>query len=156
MEKQHGSLITRFLRLDAAGGILLIAATVLAIIFANTSLKGVYQLLLSTPVKVVVGNLEVAKPLLLWINDGLMAVFFFLVGLELKRELLEGELSDVRNIILPAIGAVGGMVFPALIYYCFNSHDPVAVQGWAIPAATDIAFALGVLALLGSRVPISL
>lgn len=156
MNNSNDSLITRFLRLDAAGGILLIVATMLALVFANTNLKGAYQLLLSTPVQIMIGDLNIAKPLLLWINDGLMAVFFFLVGLELKRELLEGELSDPRNIILPAIGAVGGMVFPALVYLYFNADDPIAAQGWAIPAATDIAFALGVLALLGSRVPISL
>ena len=84
-----------------------------------------------------------------------MAVFFFLVGLELKREVIKGELSDKRNIILPGVGAIGGMLFPALIYFYFNSHDQDAMQGWAIPTATDIAFALGVLALLGSRVPTS-
>jgi len=103
-----------------------------------------------------IGALQLAKPLLLWINDGLMAVFFFLVGLELKRELIEGELSDKRNIIMPGFGALGGMLAPALIYLFFNADDPVAAQGWAIPSATDIAFALGVLSLLGSRVPISL
>jgi len=112
--------------------------------------------LLDTPVEVRVGALHIAKPLLLWINDGLMAIFFFLVGLELKRELLDGELSDPRNIILPGVGAIGGMTVPAIIYLAFNASDPVAVQGWAIPAATDIAFALGVLSLLGSRVPTSL
>jgi NhaA family Na+:H+ antiporter len=107
------------------------------------------------PVEIRVGALYIAKPLLLWIKDGLMAVFFFMVGLELKRELLEGELSDKRNIILPAVGALGGMVVPALIYVYFNYDNPNAIQGWAIPAATDIAFALGVLALLGKRVPVS-
>lgn len=131
-------------------------SAVLAIIFANTSLQSYYQLLLTTPVEVRVGGFEIAKPLLLWINDGLMAVFFFLVGLELKRELIEGELADRRNIILPGVGAIGGMLFPALIYIYFNFEDPVAMQGWAIPAATDIAFALGALALLGSRVPTSI
>lgn len=148
--------ITRFLRLESAGGIILMLAAVLAIIAANTPLLQYYELLLSTPVEVRVGSLEIAKPLLLWINDGLMAVFFFLVGLELKREWIEGELSDKRNIILPGIGAIGGMLIPALVYLYFNHDDPVAVKGWAIPAATDIAFALGVLALLGSRVPVAL
>ncbi|MBT8115118.1 MAG: Na+/H+ antiporter NhaA, partial [Arenicella sp.] len=123
---------------------------------ANTALAAYYELLLSTPVEVRVGPLEIAKPLLLWINDGLMAVFFFLVGLELKRELLEGELADKKNIILPGVGAIGGMLVPALVYVYFNYDDPVALKGWAIPAATDIAFALGVLTLLGSRVPVSL
>lgn len=150
------SFITSFLKLESAGGILLMIAACLAIILANTPLSTYYDLLLSTPVEIRVGALNIAKPLLLWINDGLMAVFFFLVGLELKRELIEGELSDRRNIILPGVGAIGGMVIPALIYFYFNKDDPVAVRGWAIPAATDIAFALGVLTLLGSKVPITL
>lgn len=131
-------------------------SALLAVIFANTALKSFYQLFLLTPVEVRFGALEIAKPLLLWINDGLMAVFFFLVGLELKRELLEGELSERRNIIMPGVGAIGGMLVPALIYLYFNYDNPDAVKGWAIPAATDIAFALGILALLGSRVPTSI
>lgn len=150
------SSLLNFFKLEAAGGITLMFAAALAVILANSPLKEYYDLLLGTPVQVRIGALDIAKPLLLWINDGLMAVFFFLVGLELKREVLEGELADKRNIILPGIGAVGGMVIPALIYVFFNSGDPVAMKGWAIPAATDIAFALGVLTLLGSRVPVSL
>lgn len=156
MLKDQNTFIANFLKMESAGGILLIAAAVVAIVFANSGLAPYYQLLLSTPVEVRIGGLEIAKPLLLWINDGLMAVFFFLVGLELKRELLEGELSDRRNIILPGVGAIGGMVVPAAIYLFFNGSDPVAAKGWAIPAATDIAFALGILALLGSRVPVAL
>lgn len=156
MLNSKNSFIADFFKLEAAGGILLMIAAALAILLANTPFESYYQLLLATPVEVRVGNLEVAKPMLLWINDGLMAVFFFLVGLELKRELVEGELSNPKNIILPGIGAVGGMVVPALIYLYFNHEDPAGIQGWAIPAATDIAFALGVLTLLGSRVPISL
>ena len=131
-------------------------SAMLAIVFANTFLAPYYELLLSTPIEIRIGALEIAKPLLLWINDGLMAVFFFLIGLELKRELVEGELSDKRNIILPGVGAIGGMFVPAIIYLYFNSGDPVAIKGWAIPAATDIAFALGILTLLGSRVPTSI
>lgn len=152
----NNNFIADFLRLESAGGILLIAAAGLAILFANTPLASAYQALLSVPVEVRVGNLEIAKPLLLWINDGLMAIFFFLVGLELKRELVEGELSDPRKLILPGVGAIGGMLVPALIYVGFNWNSSVALQGWAIPAATDIAFALGILALLGSRVPTAL
>lgn len=153
---KNDSIINKFLQMESAGGILLMFAAVLAIILANSPFSPLYDKLLDTPVAVQIGALEVAKPLLLWINDGLMAIFFFLVGLELKRELLEGELADKRNIILPGIGAVGGMVIPAGVYIYFNWDDPIAVQGWAIPAATDIAFALGVLSLLGSRVPLAL
>tara|TARA_R110000822_G_scaffold159476_16_gene299343 strand:- start:2488 stop:3693 length:1206 start_codon:yes stop_codon:yes gene_type:complete len=156
MQNPPESSVVSFLKLESAGGILLMSSALLALVCANTPLQSAYELLLSIPVVISIGALEVAKPLLLWINDGLMAIFFFLIGLELKRELIEGELSDKRNIILPGIGAVGGMLVPAVIYIYFNSHDPIAMQGWAIPAATDIAFALGVLALLGSRVPISI
>jgi len=156
MHKQSSSFVATFLKMESAGGILLIFAAALAIVMANSPFEGYYQLLLSTPLEIRLGPGEIAKPLLLWINDGLMAVFFFLVGLELKRELIEGELSDKRNIILPGIGAIGGMLIPALVYLYFNYHDPIAVQGWAIPAATDIAFALGILTLLGTRVPTSL
>ncbi len=156
MSTPQNTFIRKFFELESAGGLLLIFAAIAAVIIANSPFEVYYELLLSVPVEVRVGSLEVAKPLLLWINDGLMAIFFFLVGLELKRELLDGELSDPKNIVLPGVGAVGGMLFPALIYLYFNYHDPVAVQGWAIPAATDIAFALGVLSLLGPRVPISL
>lgn len=130
-------------------------AALLALGFANSPLQSYYALFLDTPVEIRIGTFEIAKPLLHWINDGLMAIFFFLIGLELKRELIEGELSEKRNIILPGIGAIGGMAVPALIYIYFNAGDPDAIEGWAIPAATDIAFALGVLSLLGSRVPAS-
>ncbi|MDH5766166.1 MAG: Na+/H+ antiporter NhaA, partial [Gammaproteobacteria bacterium] len=156
MNTTQETFISNFFKLESAGGILLFFSAVLALIFANTPLQTYYALLLDTPVEIRVGAFEIAKPLLLWINDGLMAIFFFLVGLELKRELIEGELSDRKNIILPAVGAVGGMLVPALIYIYFNIDDDIALQGWAIPAATDIAFALGVLTLLGSRVPVSI
>jgi NhaA family Na+:H+ antiporter len=155
MYNPRDTTITTFLKRESAAGILLMIAALLAMFCANSFLSGYYELLLSTPVEVRVGALEIAKPLLLWINDGLMAIFFFVVGLELKRELVEGELADKRNIILPGVGAIGGMLCPALVYLYFN-NDSDAVDGWAIPAATDIAFALGVLSLLGSRVPVAI
>ena len=145
-----------FLKLEAASGIILVGAAALAMIVANSPLSSLYITLIDLPVSVRVGDFEVAKPLLLWINDGLMALFFLLVGLELKREALEGELSDPRKAVLPALGAAGWMIVPALIYAWINWGNPVALQGWAIPAATDIAFALAVLSLLGARVPLSL
>ena len=147
---------TAFFQHEAAGGLVLLAAAVAALIVSNSPLERLYDGLLETPVSVRVGMLALDKPLLLWINDGLMAVFFFLVGLEIKRELLKGELSSVRRAMLPAIAAVGGMVVPALIYVAINAGDPAALRGWAIPSATDIAFAVGVLALLGPRAPASL
>jgi len=145
-----------FLKLEAASGILLIIAAILALVLANSPLANLYAAFLDTPVAIQFGKLEIAKPLLLWINDGLMAVFFFLVGLELKREFLEGELSQLSQVALPAMAAIGGMLVPAAIYAWFNWDDPVRLNGWAVPAATDIAFALGVLALLGNRVPVPL
>ncbi|SHO20700.1 Na(+)/H(+) antiporter nhaA 1-Sodium/proton antiporter nhaA 1 [Moritella viscosa] len=156
MNNTQESFLSSFFKLESAGGIILMFSAVLAMILANSPAQDLYASFLEIPVEIKLGGLEIAKPLLLWINDGLMAVFFFLVGLELKRELVEGELSDPRNIILPGVGAIGGMLFPALIYVYFNMDDPAALSGWAIPAATDIAFALGILSLLGSRVPVSL
>ena len=153
-QRLEGAL--RFIQHEAAGGIVLLVAAVLALVLANSPAAWLYDSLLGTPVVVQVGALRLDKPLLLWINDGLMAIFFFLVGLEIKRELIEGELSVGRQALLPAIAAIGGMAVPALIYAAVNWGDVEAMQGWAIPAATDIAFALGVLALLGSRVPVSL
>ena len=148
--------IKNFLRLESSGGIILMAAAALALLAANSGAAGLYAYFIDTPVEVRVGALLIAKPLFLWVNDGLMAIFFFLVGLELKREFLEGELSRPANVLLPAVGAVGGMVVPVGVFVFMNHGDPVAMQGWAIPAATDIAFALGILTLLGSRVPVSL
>ena len=156
MSNNQESFISGFFKLESAAGITLMFAAVLAVVLANSPLQSYYALLLDTPVEIRIGTLEIAKPLLLWVNDGLMAVFFFLVGLELKRELIDGELADRRNIILPGVGAIGGMAVPALIYIYFNMGNSSSMQGWAIPAATDIAFALGVLSLLGSRVPTSL
>lgn len=150
------SLFTRFFQLEAASGLLLIAAAVLALVINNSPLSYLYSGLLDVPVAVQVGALNIAKPLLLWINDGLMALFFLLIGLEVKREVVDGHLSKPSQIVLPATAAIGGMVVPALIYWFINREDPAAVAGWAIPTATDIAFALGVLALLGKRVPVSL
>lgn len=148
--------IQDFLKYETSAGFVLMFVAVLALIANNSPLSGFYSGFLSTPVEVQFGNFEIAKPLLLWINDGLMAIFFFLVGLEIKREVLEGELSSFDKAALPIFAAIGGVIVPALFYVYFNISDPVAVQGWAIPAATDIAFALGILALVGSRVPVSL
>ncbi len=150
------STFTRFFQLEAASGLLLIAAAVLALIINNSPLAWLYNGLLDTPVVAQIGALKIAKPLLLWINDGLMALFFLLIGLEVKREVLDGQLSKPSQIVLPGAAAIGGMVVPALIYWYLNRDTPPALNGWAIPTATDIAFALGVLALLGKRVPVSL
>ena len=148
--------LKEFLQKESTGGLLIIAAAILAMLAENSPLKSLYDAWLSTPVGFQFGAFLLNKPLLLWINDGLMAVFFFLIGLEIKREFLEGELSDRSRVVLPAIAAVGGMAMPALVYVAFNHDDPAALSAWAIPTATDIAFALGVLSLLGSRVPNSL
>ncbi|WP_338883363.1 Na+/H+ antiporter NhaA [Xenorhabdus sp. TH1] len=150
------AIIRQFLKLEAAGGILLIIAAIIALVMANTPLQGIYHHFLNLPVVVQFAALEINKPLLLWINDGLMAVFFLIVGLEVKRELMEGSLAGRDKAIFPAIAALGGMLAPALIYLLFNGSDEITQQGWAIPCATDIAFALGVMALLGKRVPTAL
>ena len=150
------STFTRFFQLEAASGLLLIAAAALALIINNSPLSYLYNGLLEVPVVAQIGALKIAKPLLLWINDGLMALFFLLIGLEVKREVLEGHLSKPSQVILPGAAAIGGMLVPALVYWFLNRDDPTALGGWAIPMATDIAFALGVLALLGKRVPVSL
>ncbi|MGF1875425.1 Na+/H+ antiporter NhaA [Photobacterium frigidiphilum] len=140
--------IRKFLKLESAGGIILIIAAAVAMVIANSPLQSLYSGTLSS----YIAGLSVEH----WINDGLMAIFFMLIGLEVKRELIEGALNTKEKAIFPAIAAVGGMVAPALVYVAFNFADPIALQGWAIPAATDIAFALGVMALLGNRVPVSL
>lgn len=156
MKNHKNSSIAKFFQQESAGGILIVGAAFLAILLANSPFYSLYKMLIDTPVSIKIGALEIAKPLLLWVNDGLMAIFFFLVGIELKREILEGELSNIRKIVLPGLGAVGGMVGPAAIYIILNIDDPIALKGWAIPAATDIAFALGLLSLLGPKVPASL
>jgi NhaA family Na+:H+ antiporter len=152
--KLQGALA--FIHHEATAGILLLLAALLALALANSAGAWLYSGLLGTKVTIAVGALKLDKPLLLWINDGLMAIFFFLVGLEIKRELLVGELSTARQAALPAIAALGGMAAPALVYAAVNAGSPETLGGWAIPAATDIAFALGVLALLGPRVPVAL
>jgi len=148
--------LRNFFKKEAAAGILLFITAVLAMIIANSQWESLYSALIDMHVSIKVGDFKIDKPLVLWVNDGFMAFFFFLVGLELKREFLEGELSSPRKIALPALGALGGIVVPSLIYAAMNYHDPIGLKGWAIPAATDIAFALGILALLGKRVPLSL
>jgi len=150
------SVVRGFMKLESASGILMLTAAVIAMLAANSPLADLYSELLDTTVAVQVGALSISKPLLLWVNDGLMAVFFFLVGLEIKREVMEGELSSVSQIVLPGVGALGGMVIPATIYIWMNWGDPVALDGWAIPVATDIAFALALLSVFGSRVPTTL
>ncbi len=150
------SMISRFLRLESASGLLLIGAAVLALLLDNSPLAWLYDGLLEVPMSVRIGALKLDKPLLLWINDGLMAVFFLLVGLEIKREVLKGELSSRATAALPVLAAVGGMVAPALVFLAINQDAPENLRGWAIPAATDIAFALGILKLAGPRVPLSI
>ncbi|MFA3759589.1 Na+/H+ antiporter NhaA [Yersinia sp. 2544 StPb PI] len=150
------NMIRQFLRQEAAGGLILILAATVALFMANSPLFSIYQSFLDVPVSVKIASLDISKPLLLWINDGLMAIFFLMIGLEVKRELMEGSLAGRDKAVFPAIAALGGMLAPALIYLLFNGADEVTRQGWAIPAATDIAFALGVMALLGNRVPTSL
>ena len=149
----RASALQTILMHPAAGGVLLMLAVVLAMIANNTSLASVYDSLLALPLSIRAGSYALNKPLLLWINDGLMAIFFFLVGLEIKEEAVSGALSSIRQAMLPFAAAIGGMLVPALIYVICNFSDATALRGWAIPAATDIAFAMGVLALLGPRVP---
>jgi Na+:H+ antiporter, NhaA family len=153
--RAYDSLL-EFFRLEAAGGIMLVFASLLALLVANSFLNSSYQFFLEFPVHIGISDFAIKKPLMLWINDGLMAIFFLLVGLELKREFVEGQFADRKQILLPAMCALGGMLVPMALYAAFNWNDPVAIKGTAIPAATDIAFALGVLSLLGSRVPVAL
>lgn len=148
--------IKKFFRLESASGILLILAALVALASANSPLAGYYHEFLALDVQVKIGALDLHKPLFLWINDGLMALFFLLIGMEVKREMIDGALSTREQALFPAIAALGGMLAPALIYLLVNQGHPETLNGWAIPAATDIAFALGVMALLGKRVPTSL
>ena len=149
-------MVNEFVKRESASGVLLIVATFLALLFSNSFMSPVYEYFLHIPVEIRIGPLELDKSLSHWVSDGLMAIFFLLIGLEVKREIIEGHLSSIRQVALPGFAAVGGMVVPAIIYYVFNKDNLAAVNGWAIPTATDIAFALGILSLLGNRVPVSL
>ncbi len=146
----------KLLASESAGGILLILSAIAAMIAANSGFQTAYLSMLNAPMSITIGDGGLSKPVYLWINDGLMAIFFFLIGLELKKELLEGKLKNPRDVVLPGAAAVGGMMLPALVFAYFNWGNPETIQGWAIPAATDIAFALGILALIGTRAPTSL
>lgn len=149
-------LIDEFIAKEPSSGIMLIIATLLALALSNSFLAPLYDSFLHIPVEVRISDLELKKPLYHWVNDGLMAVFFLVIGLEVKREMLEGHLSSFSQVALPGFAAIGGIVVPGAVYFIFNYDDPVAVVGWAVPTATDIAFALGILSLLGNRVPASL
>lgn len=150
--------IDDFIDKESSSGVLLIFATIFALVLSNSFLSPFYESFLHIPVEIHIGALHLAKSLHHWVNDGLMAIFFLLIGLEVKRELIEGHLSSVKQAVLPGVAAIGGMVVPAAVYVAFNysSENPVAINGWAIPTATDIAFALGILSMLGNRVPVSL
>ena len=148
--------IDKFFSHEASGGILLMLAAVAALIVANSGLAPTYEAVLGAKLSVLIDGEGLSKAVILWINDGLMAIFFFLIGLELKRELLEGKLKNPRDVVLPGVAAIGGMAMPALVFVLINWNYAMNLQGWAIPAATDIAFALGILALVGSRAPASL
>jgi NhaA family Na+:H+ antiporter len=151
-----GTALKDFLKQESAGGIFLIVAAALALVIANSPFAASYFGTLQTKLNVSFGGFAIDKALILWINDGLMAVFFFLIGLEVKREIIEGQLSSWSQASLPLAAAIGGMAIPALIYVGFNYNSPESIGGWAIPAATDIAFALGILSLLGPRVPVAM
>ena len=148
--------IREFLRLESAGGLLLVGAALVSMLLANSPIAGWLNDILQARLTVTLEGYGINKPLLLWINDGLMAIFFLMVGLELKREVIEGQLSSVDQVVLPTLAALGGLLVPALIFWLVNRDDTAALNGWAIPTATDIAFALAVLGLLGSRVPLGL
>ena len=148
--------IQTFMKLEASAGLVLMGIALLAMIAANSGLAPLYSGFLDTNIRMGAGSFEISKPALLWINDGLMAIFFFLVGLEIKREVLVGELSSLNKAILPMLAAVGGMAIPALVFIYLNWGYPENIRGWAVPTATDIAFALGILALFGSRIPVAL
>ena len=145
-----------FFKLEAASGLVLLISAILALIISNSDLSSLYFETLNKYLFIGINNFGLKLSVLHWINDALMAIFFFFVTLEIKREFLQGELSNIKQALLPIIAAVGGMVVPALFYVVINFGDPETINGWAIPSATDIAFSLGVLSLLGKRVPLSL
>ena len=145
-----------FFKLEAAGGLLLLISAIIALIISNSNYSEIYFNTFQEYIFIGFNNFGMKLSLLHWINDALMAIFFFFVTLEIKREFIQGELSSVKKALLPIIAAVGGMLVPALIYIFININNPETLNGWAIPSATDIAFSIGVLSLLGSRVPISL
>ncbi len=149
-------LLTRFISSESFPGVLLIFASILALGLANSAFAKEYDALIQSQLYLGLNTWILSKPLLLWINDGLMALFFLQIGLEIKREMIEGQLSTFSQVVLPGVAACGGIIVPALIYFLFNHQDSLAVRGWAIPTATDIAFALGILGLLGKRVPMGL
>lgn len=149
-------ITNQFIRLEALAGLILIAVLLLAILIANSSLAGVYYNFTHTPIFIGIDNLIIKKPLLLWVNDGLMAIFFMLLAIEIKREAIEGELANKKNLALPLFCALGGIVVPILIYVALNHANPLALKGWPIPTTTDIAFVLGIISLLGKRVPLEL
>ncbi len=152
MQKNNNS----FYNLETLGGMILFLAAAVAILIANSPLHELYNQIIATPVAISFGEFRLDKPFLLWVNDGLMAIYFLLVGLEIKREVNRGILSDKTSVIVPALTALSGLLVPALIFASFNYQSDVYIKGWAIPSATDIAFSLGILSLLGNRVPISL
>ena len=148
--------IEKFMRLEAASGVLLFGVLIIALVIANSPLNHIYQQIIDLPIQIRIGELDLAKPLLLWVNEALMALFFMLLAMEIKREAVDGELSEITKITLPVVAAIGGIVIPALFYYAFNHHDKALAAGWPIPTTTDIAFVVGLIALLGKRVPSSL
>ncbi|MFN7097004.1 MAG: Na+/H+ antiporter NhaA, partial [Gammaproteobacteria bacterium] len=148
--------IKRFLQQEYVGGLILVSTAVLALIVVNSPLQSLYIHLLSIQLGFHIEHYTLSKSVLMWIDEGLMTIFFLLVGMEIKRELFEGELHSLNTALLPIIGAIGGMLVPSLIFAAINWHDPIAIRGWAIPSATDIAFALAVLSLFSKRIPISI
>ena len=156
LNNSNKSIIERFITLEAFSGLLLLFALLFALIVNNTPLSHYYESLTNLPIHIRIGLLVIEKPLVLWLNDGLMAIFFMLLALEMKREMIEGELSKLSQVRLPFLGAIGGIIVPAILYWAFTHHDPGMARGWPIPITTDIAFVLGLIALLGKSVPRSL